>query len=251
MSVCTYQSEMNEYVSTHESTMWIESTLAGSEVCDDMKGITVPVSLVMEEYGIEDERKPKKATLIPIFAVDDIEELDLVPEALLMSHMSHSSFMKVLSGGESNPVPVSLSSYDTKNIVFVLKTCDVCYSESSVDVFVPRRFLKMIARGVSFSGVIECKIQKGGRNDVYSIARVLPGAMKQCKRLIGTYRSHKVNENMTPMYELGYRNRIQLDATICLYLSKTSTVETSPQDGRRVRYTGPRHIVPVVLSVSL
>lgn len=238
-SSCTYKEIMEDYGSTYDSTLWLESTVPGASICHDLHDMTVPVAIVQDLKDVSD-------TGVQLLDSYSLEEMMMEP--ILTSYPYCTEYISRISGSHRSPILVCASSYGIKNVIFTIGNCLLCKKKDEIGIYLPRRFMKKVVKDCREMGV-SCKLERGGRNDIYYRAYVSPNVTQVCKNVAEVSSFRKISSITTPVYEEGFRRQLTVTVTLSLYLYPNRRIIDGGEGGI-ITSRDDRYVTPVVLSIS-
>ena len=250
-SSCTYKDYITAYSSTRDSELWTTNYAIGTELNMNVGVSKVPVILSDDALGSE-------VCDIPAIGPPQMEEMMMEP--LFSVPDDYRSLVESVTQYKKGSIPVSLSNYGLKCLVFSVHGCIMCVKSpddmSTIGLYIPYRFFKKVASDCEAQGV-ECESRESYRRQLYHTVDIRNsleplGSILRHKQvqILSNANLRPVTESLTPVYQDGFSFYYPVDATLLIMLDPSKRTKKHDESGNLIVYRSKRHIKMVPLCIG-
>lgn len=250
-SSCTYKDYITAYSSTRDSELWTIRHTVESELNSNLNVEKLPIMLC-------DDTLSEQVYSVPTIGPLHMEEMMVEP--LFSVPYEYRDFIGGIVQNPRGSIPVSISSYGIKCLIFSLYGCITCIRNSDetddIGLYIPHRFFKKIVADCESRGV-ECESSGPHSRQLYhrislsDSPQSLQTILKQRQvELISTLRLRPVTELLTPSFADGFKLYRPVDVTILIMLDPGKRIKREDESGNFVVHRAKRHVRIVPLSIQ-
>lgn len=225
-SVYTYKDWAAEYSQTEDSRSWVLQKF-NDEECFAVFGTTGLYSSVVIR---ENENTGARTRLESMCMSSD----DFFMEPLLSLAEECAETLEFLFPDPSHdkmPVPICISFYESKNIIFKIPLCMLCSHEGKTKVYVSTLVIKRVMDDLSYKD-IRCTYSGMRRGIPFCSLTLTERCMSRVPELLESLPRKAFTKDCIPMYTEGFRSYVEIDTivTMCIVSARRSASSNFRED---------------------
>ncbi|RKF63974.1 hypothetical protein GcM3_135019, partial [Golovinomyces cichoracearum] len=210
--VYTYKGWATEYAQTEDSRSWVLEKFE-DEKCLAVFGRTGLYSSIV----IKENDNVRVRTQLEYMRISND---DFFMEPLLSLAEGCTDTLEFLFPDPSQdkmPVPICMSFYESKNIMFKIPLCMLCLHEDKTKVYVSALVIKRVIDDLSYKD-IPCHYSGMRRGIPFNSLTLTDRCMNSALELLDKLPKRKFIKDCIPMYTEGFREYVEIDAivTMCI-----------------------------------
>lgn len=218
-SVYTYRDWAMEYTETEDSRSWTPEKLEDEKCLAIFNRTGLCASMTINNSN-------EKCVIAELRALSMSED-DFFMEPLLSRPDECAETLSFLfpdPSREKMPVPICMSFYGSKNIIFEIPQCLLCVRDRQAKVYISSRIIKRITNDVSYKD-IQCEYSGMRRGIPFSSLTVLDRCMASAFDAFHKSRKRRLTKDYMPMHAEGFTEYAIVDAvvTMCIVSSRETT----------------------------
>lgn len=240
LSDSTYKDLVEDYQSTQESTMWHARYLIGNSLNEHTGQDKLLSSFV-------DQESPQDTNDIGVLGLNVIDEMAIEP--LLKTHQNQVSINLYLMSKPGLSVPVCLSTYGVKHIIFKIPACLICVDDDKQYIYIPSRIPKRIIDDMKYRG-IACSMYGKDLKLPYVSIEIPQNLLTKVQEIYRQSNPKPVTINHEPMCTDGFPSYLPTTITMSIELCHLKEKRSRRHGQDMIIQKKPREISIVVLDVE-